>query len=104
MSVNREREEVLDMRTQLFLTISALPQRLGKWNTQWRRFDRWATKGHLKFIADLLRNPELDVLILDSTVIRAHACAAGQGGKRGRACPRPLFVPRPPPSAFRTRL
>jgi len=23
-----------------------LPERFGNWNTGWRRFDRWATKGH----------------------------------------------------------
>lgn len=54
-----------------------LPERLGNWNSQWRRFDRWATKGRLAGVAELLRDPELDVLILDSTVIRAHPCAAG---------------------------
>jgi transposase len=54
-----------------------LPERLGNWNSQWRRFDRWATKGRLAPIAEFLRDPELDVLILDSTVIRAHPCAAG---------------------------
>ncbi len=54
-----------------------LPERLGKWNSQWRRFDRWAAKGRLALIADVLRDPELDVLILDSTVIRAHISAAG---------------------------
>lgn len=54
-----------------------LPERLGNWNSQWRRFDRWASKGRLAQIADALRDPDLDVLILDSTVIRAHPCAAG---------------------------
>ena len=54
-----------------------LPERLGNWNSQWRRFDRWAAKGRLARIADVLRDPDLDVLILDSTVIRAHPCAAG---------------------------
>jgi transposase len=54
-----------------------LPARLGKWNSQWRRFDRWATKGRFATIVAALRDPDLDVLILDSTVIRAHPCAAG---------------------------
>jgi transposase len=54
-----------------------LPARLGNWNSQWRRFDRWAAKGRLTRIANILRDPDLDVLILDSTVIRAHPCAAG---------------------------
>ena len=54
-----------------------LPDRLGNWNTQWRRFDRWAKAGRFAALAAVLRDPDLDVLILDSTVIRAHPCAAG---------------------------
>jgi transposase len=54
-----------------------LPERLGNWNSQWRRFDRWAKTGRFAAIAEVLRDPDLDVLILDSTVIRAHPCAAG---------------------------
>ena len=54
-----------------------LPARLGEWNSQWRRFDRWAKAGRFTAIADVLRDPDMDMLILDSTVIRAHPCAAG---------------------------
>src|SRR4051812_19210181 len=54
-----------------------LPVRLGNGNSQWRRFDRWAAKGRWDPILAVLREPELDVLVLDSTVIRAHPCAAG---------------------------
>src|SRR5438270_2584701 len=54
-----------------------LPDRLGKGNSQWRRFDRWAAKGRWDPILALLRDPDLDVLILDSTAVRAHPCAAG---------------------------
>ena len=59
-----------------------LPAELGHWNSQWRRFDRWAKAGRLAEIAAALRDPELDVLILDSTVIRALPCAAGARKKR----------------------
>ena len=54
-----------------------LPERLGNPNSQWRRFDRWATKGRWDPILTALRDPDLDVLILDSTAVRAHPCAAG---------------------------
>jgi transposase len=54
-----------------------LPERLGNWNSQWRRFDRWAKAGRFAAIASVLRDPDLDVLILDSTAVRAHPCAAG---------------------------
>lgn len=54
-----------------------LPGRLGIANTQWRRFDRWAKAGRWDPILAELRDPDLDVLVLDSSVIRAHPCAAG---------------------------
>ena len=54
-----------------------LPERYGHWNSQWRRFDRWAKAGRFAALAAVLRDPDLDVLILDSTAVRAHACAAG---------------------------
>ena len=54
-----------------------LPERYGHWNSQWRRFDRWAKAGRFAALAAVMRDPDLDVLILDSTVIRAHPCAAG---------------------------
>ena len=54
-----------------------LPERLGNGNSQWRRFDRWAKKGRWDSILAALRDPDLDILVLDSTIIRAHACAAG---------------------------
>jgi transposase len=54
-----------------------LPPRFGKPNSAWRRFDRWAAKGRWDPILAALRDPDLDVLILDSTAVRAHPCAAG---------------------------
>jgi transposase len=54
-----------------------LPGRLGNGNSQWRRFDRWAAKGRWDPILAALRDPDLDVLILDSTAVLAHPCAAG---------------------------
>jgi transposase len=54
-----------------------LPARFGNPNTVWRRFDRWARAGRRDPILDALRDPDLDLLILDSTAVRAHPCAAG---------------------------
>ena len=62
-----------------------LPERLGKGNSQWRRFDRWAKKGVWAKVFEALQDPDLEWLILDSTIVRAHQHAAG--AKKGRAAP-----------------
>jgi transposase len=54
-----------------------LPERFGDWNKTFRRFDRWAKKGVWGRVFGALQDPDLEWLILDSTVIRAHPCAAG---------------------------
>ena len=54
-----------------------LPERFGNWSTVWQRFDRWARKGVWQRVFQELRDPDLEWLILDSTVIRAHPHAAG---------------------------
>src|SRR4051794_25425071 len=54
-----------------------LPEHLGNWNSAWRRFDRWARKGVWQQVLKALEDPDLEWLIIDSTIIRAHPCAAG---------------------------
>jgi transposase len=54
-----------------------LPERFGPWNSVWKRFDRWARKGRWQKIFEKLQDPDLEWLILDSTIIRAHPHAAG---------------------------
>ena len=52
-----------------------LPERFGHWNSVWRRFDRWAKKGVWRRVFEALQDPDLEWMILDSTVVRAHhAC------------------------------
>ena len=59
-----------------------LPERFGNWNSVWRRFDRWARTGVWARVFGALQDPDLEWLILDSTVIRAHPRAAGAKKKR----------------------
>ena len=60
-----------------------LPDRFGNWNTAWRRFDRWARAGVWQRVFDALQDPDAEWLLMDSTVIRAHPCAAGASKKAG---------------------
>ena len=59
-----------------------LPERFGNWNSVWKRFDRWARTGTWQAVFEALQGPDLEWLILDSTVIRAQPCAAGAPKKR----------------------
>jgi len=58
-----------------------LPERFGKWGTVWKRFDRWAKKGVWKRVFEALRDPDLEWMIIDGTVVRAHQHAAGAENK-----------------------
>jgi putative transposase len=57
-----------------------LPERYGKWNSVWRRFDRWCAKGVWQRIFQALGeehlDEELEEVHLDSTVIKAHQTAS----------------------------
>ena len=63
-----------------------LPDRFGKANSVFQRFNRWAKKGVWASLFDTLQEPDLDWLLLDSTSVRAHQHAAGaqKGGSRRR--------------------
>jgi transposase len=63
-----------------------LPDELGKWNSVFQRFRRWAKKGDWERIFNaLIENPDFEYLIIDSTIVRAHQHAAGaKGGAKMR--------------------
>ena len=55
-----------------------LPESYGNWNSIYKRFSRWCEQGvwedmHQYFVDD----PDMEWVMLDSTVVRAHPCAAG---------------------------
>lgn len=60
-----------------------LPSRFGRWNSAFQRFNRWSKKGVWRRVAEALAGDvDLEWLMIDSTVVRAHQHAAGKKGGR----------------------
>jgi putative transposase len=59
-----------------------LPERFGEWNSVFQRFNRWSKSGVWQRVFQAVKLPELEALLLDSTVIRAHQHAAGAPQKK----------------------
>ena len=55
-----------------------LSEHFGKANTISKRFRRLAQKGVWQRLLDALQAPEMEWVMLDSTVVRAHRHSAGQ--------------------------
>ena len=70
-----------------------LPERFGNYYSVYQRFNRWARRGLWEAIFEAVQDPDLEWLMLDSTVARAHhRCAMHQhaaGAKKGAAMPKP---------------
>ncbi len=53
----------------------------GNWNSVFRRFRRWAKAGvWVRVMAAVADDPDLESIIIDGTIIRAHQHAAGAKG------------------------
>src|SRR5450755_1201181 len=86
----------------------APPERFGRWNSVWKRFDRLSKAGVFEAFFDTLATMSSTAHLLqmfDSTIVRAHVSAAGaKGGKKARrsgarvaASPRKSTQNRTPP-------
>jgi transposase len=55
-------------------------EKYGKWNSIYSRYNAWSKKDIwnrlLQFCAE---DPDLEYIMIDATIVRAHACAAGYG-------------------------
>ena len=70
-----------------------LPERLGDYRAVKRRFYRWIEMGVLDAIlAALTREADLEWLMIDSTIVRAHQHAAGASRQKGGRMPKVLAV------------
>lgn len=72
-----------------------LPERFGEWNSVYQRFNRWSKSGVWQRVFQAVKLPDLEALLLDSTIIRAHPHAAGAPQKKRKrsAAPAAASVP-----------
>ena len=85
-----------------------LPEEFGKWYSVYRQFRRWTLAGLWELILSALNESEAvpdTVQMIDSTIIRAHHCAAGaKGGLKKRVLAVQKVASRPKSTSSRTAL
>ena len=55
-----------------------LPKEYGAWHTVYLRFADWSDKGiWYKMLYFFAQDPDMEYIMVDSTILRAHACASG---------------------------
>ena len=71
-----------------------LPERLGDYETVKRRYYRWIEMGVVDdILAALAGEADLEWLMIDSTIVRAHQQAAGARREKGGRMPKALVAP-----------
>ena len=63
-----------------------LPLAFGRWNSQFRRFRRWAKAGVFESLFNAMSgDPDLEYALIDGTIVQVHQKATGaEGGLRLR--------------------
>ena len=58
-----------------------LPPAFGRWNSQFRRFRRWAKAGTFESLfKDMNNDPDLEYALIDGTIVQVHQKATGVKG------------------------
>ena len=63
-----------------------LPVEYGYWNSVYQRFEDWSSRGIWQRLFHYFsKDADMEWLMIDSTIVRAHACASGgKGGPKFR--------------------
>lgn len=57
--------------------------RYGNWNSVFKRFNAWSKKNvWAKLLEFCAQKPDLEYVMIDATIVRAHTCAAGYGEQK----------------------
>lgn len=61
-----------------------LPESYGDWNKVYKRYARWCEQEVWeKMLTHFANDPDLENVLIDSTAVRAHPCAAGAPAEKG---------------------
>ena len=62
-----------------------LPKKYGEWNAIYKRFDRWSERGiWTEMLEHFASQPDMESIMIDATIVRAHSSAAVKKGIRRR--------------------